>query len=97
MQFVNRLCYNGPASAEVERSLISGTASNESLDKCFYSSHVLSMLVTVLAPALLLFLWQAIVLPRAFYSIALFEKAYTSLSGTSPITFVLCRTCTGVL
>lgn len=54
---------------------------DETIDECLNNSSVLLTAITVLLPALLLYLWQALVLPRGFYFIALFEKAHTSLSS----------------
>jgi hypothetical protein len=50
---------------------------------CFKGSQVVIPLIIMLLPGLLLYLYQAMVLPRVFYSIALFERAHKSLSGAN--------------
>jgi hypothetical protein len=76
---VERACED-PSEQTVERSLTAGIEVD--LKSCL-GSEIAVALVIVLLPALLLYLYQAMVLPRAFYTIALFEKAQKSLSGTN--------------
>lgn len=85
VQIVTELCELS-RQRSTDRSLISldttpAPAGTSDIESCLYDSPVLQAAVTVLLPALLLYLWQALVLPRVFYASALIEKAYTSLSS----------------
>ena len=87
MQIVNELCTEDEDVGEpevTERGLIiDSSEADPSLQECFYQSQLLVSLVTGLLPAVLLYAYQSMILPRVFYAIALFERVHKSLSGAN--------------
>lgn len=85
LQIVKELCTEDEDVGEPEVTdrglIIDSPEADPSLQECFYQSQLLVSLVTGLLPAVLLYAYQSMILPRAFYAIALFERVHKSLSG----------------
>jgi hypothetical protein len=83
MQLSDLICdpkNNGEDGSVVSAEFV-GTAARAATNSGCFRSKLLERLITQVAPAVLVILWQNAVMPLTIYAIALFEKSHIALSA----------------